>query len=447
MLFRSQRKRAAIFEPTEEHCEFLLANKAMTRKKLLAAFHDKFGPVRATADGRRQAGSPAGGRGAPVQAGVTITIGQLKCARPKCDPEPTYTDAIDSIITREFKKGTSPEDVAAMLAAVPGMTARRVHWRWHRVLRHLYCKHKQPRQSDPRAASTRWTPDEQRCLAEATAIMAERGLHDEHCSDAGAPSECWEAVVHFMGTGRSPAAAEARFRTHVKEGRICMSDSCTQHAVVGSRFCEAHRPVYKIANTMAINECAAYAQEALDEGASLPTPPAVDGATCTDAGAVTNANVAVEARLRDHRLPVTSGGTFVWLALVQHAAATAHNTPPTRTATLAVLAPRARASTTKGFWYNVVVMAITNDVPVILETKVDKAIHFVAVLPGKVEDNYLRAVVVVLCPATDGPERAVKILSAHSSLYSKALFGLMLRQVFKVSGEDFGCRPPLARTP
>jgi hypothetical protein len=51
----------------------------------------------------------------------------------------------------------------------------------------------------------------------------------------------------------------------------------------------------------------------------------------------------------------------------------------------------------------------------------------------------------VLCPATDGPERAVKLLSARSSLYSKALFGFQLRQVFKVSGAHFGCRPPLAR--
>jgi hypothetical protein len=223
-----------------------------------------------------------------------------------------------------------------------------------------------------------------------------------------------------------------------------MSDTCTQHAVIGSPFCEAHRPVYAISNTVALNECAAYAQEASDEGASLPTPPAVDGATCTDDGAVTNAYVAVEAWLRGHPPTVTSRGTFVWLALVQHAAATAQCTPPTRTAKLADVT-LSRASTTTGFWYNVVAVANKENAPVILETKVDKAIHFVAVLPGKVDDNYLQAVVVVLCPATDGPERAVKLLSARSSLYSKALFGFQLRQVFKVSGAHFGCRPPRAR--
>ncbi len=381
-----------------------------------------------------------------MQAGVTITFRQLLGARPKCDPEPTYTDVIDSTITRMFKASKSPKDVAAALAAVPGMSARRVHWRWHCVLKQLSWKHK-PLQIDPRAAPTRWTPEEDRELAEAVAILAESGLYDEHGAVAGAPSDFWEAVVQFMGSGRSPAAAMARFHTRVKEGRSCMSDTCTQHAVVGSRFCEAHRPVYAISNTVALNECAAYAQEASDEGgANLPTPPAVDGATCTDDGAVTDANVAVEAWLRGHPPTGTSRGTYVVLALVQHAAATAQCTPPTRTAKLADVT-LSRASTTTGFWYNVVVVANKENVPVILETKVDKAIQFVAVLPGKVDDNYLQAVVVVLCPATDGPERAVKLLSERSSLYSKALFGFQLRQVFKVSGEHFGCRPPLARTP
>jgi hypothetical protein len=381
-----------------------------------------------------------------VQArGSDISVAQLRGARPKCDPEPTYTGVIDSTITRMFKAGERPEDVAAALAAVPGMSARRVHWRWHYVLKQLSWTHK-PLRIDPRDAPTRWTPEEDRDLVEAIAILAESGKYDEHGAGAGAPFDYWEAVVQFMGSGRSPAAAKARFHTRVQEGRTCMSDTCTQHAVVGSRFCEAHRPVYAISNTEALNECAAYAQEASDEGASLPTPPADDGATCTDDAAVTNANVAVEAWLQGHPTTANSRGSFVSLALVQHAAATAQCTPPTRTAKLADVT-LSRASTTTGFWYNVVAVAITNDVPVILETKVDNAIHFVAVLPGKVDDNYLQAVVVVLCPATDGPERAVRLLSARSSRYSKALFGFQLRQVFKVSGEHFGCRPPLARTP
>ena len=165
-------KQSPNFEPTEEQCEFMRVNRDMKLKELLAAFHAEFGPVRAAADGRGRrrpsgpgggrAGSPAGGRGAPVQAGVTITNGQLRYARPKCDPEPTYTDVIDSTITRMFKAGKRPEDVAAALAAIaPGMSARRVHWRWHHVLKQLSWKHK-PLQIDPRAAPTRWTPEEDR---------------------------------------------------------------------------------------------------------------------------------------------------------------------------------------------------------------------------------------------------------------------------------------------
>ncbi len=95
-----QRKKAAHFEPTEEHCEFVRVNRDMKLKELVAAFHAEFGPVRATADGRGRrrsggagggrAGSSAGGRGAPVQVnGVPITIGQLRHARPKCDPTHT----------------------------------------------------------------------------------------------------------------------------------------------------------------------------------------------------------------------------------------------------------------------------------------------------------------------------------------------------------------------
>ena len=67
-------------------------------------------------------------------AGSDITPGHLRGARPKCDPEPTYTDVIDSTITRMFKARESPKNVAAALAAVPGMSARRVHLRWHYVL-------------------------------------------------------------------------------------------------------------------------------------------------------------------------------------------------------------------------------------------------------------------------------------------------------------------------
>jgi hypothetical protein len=92
-----QQKRAPIFEPAEEHCKFLLDNKAMTDKALVAAFNAEFGPVRATADGRRRPSGPVGGRRAhpradgvaPVQAGVTINLRQLRGARPKCDPEHT----------------------------------------------------------------------------------------------------------------------------------------------------------------------------------------------------------------------------------------------------------------------------------------------------------------------------------------------------------------------
>ncbi len=73
-------KRAPIFEPSEEECKFLLDNKAMTDKALVAAFNAEFGPVRATADGRRRrrqsgragrsAGGPGGGRAGSPADGV-----------------------------------------------------------------------------------------------------------------------------------------------------------------------------------------------------------------------------------------------------------------------------------------------------------------------------------------------------------------------------------------
>ena len=70
---REQQKRAAIFEPTEVECKFLLDNKAMTDKALVVAFNANFRPVRATADGRRRrrpSGPVGGGRAHPRAGGV-----------------------------------------------------------------------------------------------------------------------------------------------------------------------------------------------------------------------------------------------------------------------------------------------------------------------------------------------------------------------------------------
>ena len=69
-------KKADDFEPTEEHCEFLRVNRVMGPKKLHAAFNAKFGPVRATADGRGRRRS--GGRSGRRVGG--LTRGRTGCA-------------------------------------------------------------------------------------------------------------------------------------------------------------------------------------------------------------------------------------------------------------------------------------------------------------------------------------------------------------------------------
>ena len=69
-------KKAPIFEPTEVECKFLFDNKAMTDKALVAAFNANFGPVRATADGRRRPSGPVGGGRAHPRAG-----GVRRCRR------------------------------------------------------------------------------------------------------------------------------------------------------------------------------------------------------------------------------------------------------------------------------------------------------------------------------------------------------------------------------
>jgi hypothetical protein len=78
-------KKAPIFEPSEEQCKFLLDNKAMTDKALVAAFNAEFRPVRATADGRRRpSGSVGGGRAHPRADGVR------RCRRESPSPLPSY---------------------------------------------------------------------------------------------------------------------------------------------------------------------------------------------------------------------------------------------------------------------------------------------------------------------------------------------------------------------
>ena len=65
--------------------------------------------------------------------GSDITVRQLHCARPKWDPAPTYTDVIDSTITRMFKEGKRPEDVAA--AVVAALKPARVCYDWNMTLK------------------------------------------------------------------------------------------------------------------------------------------------------------------------------------------------------------------------------------------------------------------------------------------------------------------------
>jgi hypothetical protein len=80
---REQPNRAPIFEPTEVECKFLLDNKAMTDKALVAAFNANFRPVRATADGRRRPSGPVGGgRAHPRAAGGVRRCRRREAASP-----------------------------------------------------------------------------------------------------------------------------------------------------------------------------------------------------------------------------------------------------------------------------------------------------------------------------------------------------------------------------
>jgi hypothetical protein len=291
---------------------------------------------------------------------------------------------------------------------------------------------------------------EQISLAETAAVVGARGMYDEQLvGDDARSASYWETVALFEDNGRSPAATKRRFETHIRKGRPCNSHGCLAMAAFGEKFCEEHVRIYKTDNQVALGACAAHAEVARQEGWSLPTVD--DGAMCTDDEAVKTACADADARRRVQVPTASSDGTFMGLALVPFAAAAAHSTPPTRTTLAAVV--RAEAGTRKSFYTNVVATATASNVAVILELPVDKIMYYVAVLPQAKDEgghvgNYLTTDVVVLCPvdSDDGLKRAVEVLSAHSSLYTTALFGFKLRKAFQVLEPDnLKCQPP--RTP
>ena len=388
------------------------------------------------------------------EVGFPITRRQLKYARGKCDPEPTFTSDDDTEITRLLVAHLSFADVAARLAHLQGISARRVRNHWHRELKKRSPKPKP--HAGPTVPVVPWTPAEHRDVAEAAAIVVDSSTYDEHhcAADDGLTAQ-WTLVAELVGTGRSPAAVRHRHRTHLKDGRSCMSDSCSKPAAFGSRFCDRHEPLYKNDNPRTLGACAAHAEEARDEGCSAPTRPATDGAMCTDA-AITSANEEAQRWLLS-RLPIpTKYGTFVELKLAPAAVAmgegptAAHRT---RELSLSEVARGAQPGTEDSHLTYRVATANTRDLPVIFVTKIDGVSHFAALWPqaidkdGKV-DNYLKAVVTVLCPVEheDGPERAVAVLSAQSSRYATALFSDRLRQALQVrEGDTFKAHPCLFR--
>jgi hypothetical protein len=390
----------------------------------------------------------------PVQeGGDNITIDQLRHQRGKHTPKPNFTTDVDNTISESVLKGFSPEAVATELAGVPGISPKRVHDRWHTVLKQLRRKTAPRENGRPRGATTRWTEEEQQTLADAAAIEGTRHLHDGHF-EAGGASAFWCSVAEFLGSGRTPSAVKAHFRSRVKEGRTCESAQCTAPADFGSQFCGTHRPVFNVNNTLALNECAAQAEAALGHGFTLPTqPPAPDGAMRTDAD-VTAVNTKMDEWLKRHGHMQSSRCTF--LSVTLQPTAVARGEGPTaaqrRPMTLGQAAPLAKPGTKDGHWTDVVVIATRQNVPVICETKVGKNGRcYVAVLPqiigqdGKVA-NYLEAIVVLLCTVEDGLAGAVMELSAHSDRYTTAYLCVRLRQAFRVGESDsIGCQPP--RTP
>ena len=199
------------------------------------------------------------------EGGDNITIDQLRHQRGKHTPKPNFTTDVDNTISASFLKGFSPEAVAAELAGVPGISPKRVYDRWHTVLKPLRRKtapRENGRRPGPRGATTRWTEEEQQTLADAAAIVGTRPLLDDHF-EAGAASAFWCDIVDFLGSGRTPSAVKAHFLNRVRDGRTCESAQCTAPADFGSKFCDTHRPVFNVNNTLALSACAAQAEAAL----------------------------------------------------------------------------------------------------------------------------------------------------------------------------------------
>jgi hypothetical protein len=390
----------------------------------------------------------------PVQEGGDIlTLPQLRHQRDKHTPKPNFTTDVDKKISESFLKGFSPEAVAAELAGVPGISPKRVHDRWHTVLKPLRRRTAPRENGGPRGATTRWTEEEQETLADAAAIMGTRHSHDDHF-EAGGALAFWCEIADFLGTRRTASAVEAHFLKRVREGRTCESAQCTAPADFGSLFCDTHKPVFNVNNTLALIACAAQAEAALGYGFTLPTqPPAPDGAMRTAAD-VTAVNTEMDKWLKRHGHTGSSRCTFLSVTLQPTAVARGEGPAAAqrRPMTLGQVAPLAKPGTKDGHWTDVVVIATRQTVPVICETKVDKKGRcYVAVLPqiigqdGKVA-NYLEAIVLLLCTVEEGLAQAVIELSAHSYRYTTAYLCVRLRQAFRVRDSDIlRCQPP--RTP
>ena len=125
-----------------------------------------------------------------------LTEHQLRYVRGKCDPPPTFTVPIDDKITELSLRGLSPAAIAEAIDQ-PGFSPNRVSKRWHNHLKWESTKSKSrpsERHLSLASYSTMWRLDEHEALAEATAVVGARSLHDEQCVAADAPRSARKAA-------------------------------------------------------------------------------------------------------------------------------------------------------------------------------------------------------------------------------------------------------------
>ena len=446
-------------EPTDEMCVFIRAQRALPNAQLRVAVNEKFAAVRprascagAGACRRAPAGRPEGeGAGVPMQGlGYKLSDSQLRRAREKCDPAPTWSQDDDSTVKRLMIAGTSADEIARRLSEVhdgsSSFTAKRVAVRWHNVLKPATEKVVLKKDTAPPAAAAtlRWTMQETVDVAEWSAILCAASLYDVHREQGGCTDAAhWHKLKELLDSGRSAAAVMTRFNNFIRPNRPCRSAGCSHLAAFGSLYCPEHVPVYSINNQLALASCAAAAEDNADIALPLRhSPQGYDAAARADTDVIAVAK-QLDDWLRRHHRTATSLGTFVHVDVPPMAGGSADAASPPAT-TLDTIFPHLKAGTKESFHTNAVNMMNVKGVPMILVAKYEGSHVFVAVFPqpqdqaGKVS-NYLLADARVLSPVEAGLNAAVRELSAHCR-GPFALFGFKLREAFR-QADGVKCGP------